>query len=228
MSRSAGASEDRGTGVLGGVFSWGPVRAGAIDYYTQDTMNIFYAEAKYGTSLTADVSAALSAQFATQNSTGRNLLNGGTYWATNDFGAQLQLGYRSAILTAAYTVVNPGFAIQTPWSGNPFYTDALIQPFNRAGESAFTAGLSYVLAPLGLPGVGASVFYFRGWTDAPAAGLPVLEDEWNFNFDWRPDWKPLKGFWLRASYGQAKIDQSGVRSTVDEVRLIANYSLKMY
>jgi hypothetical protein len=228
MSRSAGASEDRGTGVLGGVFSWGPVRVGAIDYFTQDTMNIFYAEGKYGASLTSDLSAALSLQFAAQNSTGSNLLNGGTYWATNDFGAQLQLGYQSAILTAGYTVVNPGFAIQTPWSGNPFYTDALIRSFNRAGESAFEAGLSYILTPLGLPGVGASVFYTRGWTDAPAAGAPVLEDEWNFNFDWRPDWKPLKGFWLRASYGLAKIDQSGVRTTVDEVRLIANYSLKMY
>lgn len=228
MSRSAGANEDRGTGVFGGMFSWGPVRIGAIEYYTQDTMNIFYTEGKYATKLGTKASVALSAQFAAQNSTGMNLLNGGTYWATNDFGVQAQLGYSTAILTAAYTAVNPGFNIQTPWSANPFYTDAQIQSFNRAGESAIMAGLSYVFAPLGLPGVGASVFYFRGWTEAPAAGQPVLEDEWNFNLEWRPNWKPLQGFWLRARYGYARIDTMGVRNTIDEIRLIANYTIKMY
>ena len=50
MSRAAGAHEDRGTGVLGGMFSWGPLRIGAIEYYTQDTINIFYTEGKIGTS----------------------------------------------------------------------------------------------------------------------------------------------------------------------------------
>lgn len=228
MSRAAGAGEDRGTGVLGGLFRWGPLRIGAIDYYAQDTINIFYTEAKVATALGSDLLAALSTQFAAQNSTGSNLLNGGTYWATSDFGAQLQLGYRSAIVTAAITTVNAGFNIQTPWSGNPFYTDALIQPFNRAGETALMAGLSYVATPLGLPGVGASVFYFRGWTQAPAAGVPVLEDERNFSLEWRPNWDVLKGLWLRAQYGQARVDRNNVRTTVDEVRLILNYGIKLY
>ncbi len=228
MSRSAGANADNGTGVLGGMFSWGPVRIGAIEYYNQDTINIFYTEGKYGVKLAPEVSAALSAQFAAQNSTGANLLNGGTTWATNDFGVQAQLGYSTAILSAAYTVVNPGFNMQTPWSANPFYTDGQIQAFNRAGESTILAGLSYVATPLGLPGVGASVYYFRGWTQAPAAGLPVLEDEWDFNLEWKPNWKPLQGFWLRARYGYARIDTMGVRNTVDEIRLIANYTIKMY
>jgi hypothetical protein len=228
MSRAAGAGEDRGTGVLGGLFSWGPLRIGAIDYYAQDTINIFYTEAKIATALGSDLLAALSTQFAAQNSTGTNLLNGGSYWATSDFGAELQLGYKSAILTAGITTVNAGFSIQTPWSSNPFYTDALIQSFNRAGETAITAGLSYVAAPLGLPGIGASVSYTRGWTQAPAAGAPVLEDEWDFNIEWRPSWDVLKGLWLRAQYGQARIDQNNVRTTIDEVRLILNYGIKLY
>ena len=77
MSRSAGASEDRGMGVLGGMFSWGPMRLGAIDYYTQDTINIFYTEGKVGMNRGADFEATLAGQFAAQNSTGTNLLNGG-------------------------------------------------------------------------------------------------------------------------------------------------------
>jgi hypothetical protein len=228
MSRVAGASEDRGVGVLGGMFSWGPMRLGAIEYYNQDTINIFYTEGKVGMNRGADFEATLASQFAAQNSTGTNLLNAGTYWATNQFGVQGQLGVHDAILSAAYTVVNPGFNMQTPWSSNPFYTDAQIQSFNRAGEGAIMVGLSYVFAPLGLPEVGASVQYFRGWTEAPAAGLPVLEDEWNFNLEWRPNWDVLKGFWLRARYGQARIDQNGIRTTNDEVRLILNYGIKLY
>jgi hypothetical protein len=228
MSRAAGASEDRGVGVLGGMFSWGPVRIGAIDYYNQDTINIFYTEGKVGMNRGADFEATLASQFATQNSTGTNLLNGGNYWVTNQFGVQGQIGFHDAILSAAYTVVNPGFNMQTPWSSNPFYTDAQIQSFNRAGEGAIMIGLSYVFTPLGLPGVGASAQYFRGWTEAPAAGLPVLEDEWNFNLEWRPNWEFMKGLWLRARYGKANIDQNNVRTTVDEVRLILNYGIKLY
>lgn len=230
MSRAAGvpgSGDDRGTGVLGGLMRWGPVHIGAIEYYTQDTMNIFYTEGRIGHDFGA-ISTMLQAQFVAQNSTGMNLLNGGTYWATNQVGTQLQLGYNTGILTAAYSVVDPGFNVQTPWSANPFYTDAQILSFNRAGENAAMLGLSYVMAPIGLPGVAASVFYFHGWTSAPAAGLPLVEDEWNFNLEWRPDWKPLKGLWLRARYGQARIDQNNIRTTIDEVRLILNYGIKLY
>ena len=227
MSRSAGASEDRGTGVLGGMFSWGPLRIGAIDYFTQDTMNIFYAEGKVGRDF-GDISGTLASQFAAESSTGMNLLNAGTYWATNQFGVQGQVGYGGAILSAAYTVVDQGFNMQTPWNSNPFYTDAQIQSFNRAGEGAIMVGASYVFTKLGMPGVGTSVQYFRGWTQAPAAGAPVLEDEWNFNLEYRPNWEFLKGLWLRARYGQARIDQGGVRTTNDEVRLILNYGIKLY
>src|SRR5436190_3373761 len=228
MSRSAGASEDRGTGVFGGMFSWGPARIGAIDYYTQDTINIFYTEGKVGLNRGADFEATLAGQFATQNSTGTNLLNGGNPFVTNELGVMGQHGFYKAILTAAYTVVNPGFTLQTPWGASPTYTDAQIQGFNRAGEGALMVGLSYVFTSLGLPGVGASVQYFRGWTGAPAAGPPVLEDEWNFNLEWRPSWEPLKNFWLRARYGKANIDQNNVHTTVDEVRLILNYGIKLY
>jgi len=155
-------------------------------------------------------------------------LNGGSYFRTGQFGAEVKVGYQTGIFTAAYTVVDPGLAMQTPWSSNPFYTDALIQSFNRAGENAFALGLSYGFTPLGLPGVVASVFYHRGWSSAPAAGAPLVEAEWNFALDWRPDWKPLSGLTLSARYGKSTLDQGGVFSTVDEVRLILNYGLKIY
>ena len=119
--------------------------------------------------------------------------------------------------------------MQTPWSANPFYTDGQIQAFNRAGESAIMVGPVLRATSLGLPGVGASVFYFNGWTQAPAAGAPVLEYEWDFNLEWRPNWNAA----ARTS-GSARatawrnIDQNNVRTTIDEVRLILNYTVKLY
>lgn len=225
MARAAGADADYGTAVLGGRLEWGPASIGAIEYYTQDTLNIFYTEGKYGRSLGSDFSALAAVQFAAQNSVGQNLLNGGTYFATNQLGSKIELGYDTAILTLGYSVVNPGFAIQTPWSTSPFYTNAQIQTFQRAGEQAVMVGASYVFKPLG---VAASVFYFNGWTSAPAAGAPLVETEWDFTLEWRPDWKPLDGLWFRVHYGANSVRQGGAQTTIDEVQLIVNYKVKLY
>jgi hypothetical protein len=96
-------------------------------------------------------------------------------------------------------MVTPSFAIQTPWSANPFYTDAQIQAFQRAGEQALMVGVSYVFTPI-LPGMAASVFYFNGWTGAPAVGPLLVENEWDFDLEWRANWKPLQE-WLPVEAG---------------------------
>jgi hypothetical protein len=228
MSRAAGAPVDYGVGVGGGLFKYGPFSLGAIEYYNQDTINIAYAEGKYGLRLSPDVSAIAALQFADQRSTGLNLLNGGTPFQTNQFGAKVEVGYQTGIVTLGYSVVNPNFAMQAPWSANPFYTDAQIQAFTRPGENALMAGLSYVFTPIGLKGVAASVFYYNAWTNSPVAGMPLTEDELDFNLEYRPDWEFLSGLWFRARYGKSNTRQNNMLTTVDEVRLIVNYSLKLY
>jgi len=124
--------------------------------------------------------------------------------------------------------VNPNFAMTNPWSANPVYTDSQIQSFQRAGENAVEVGLSYVFTPLGLNGVAASVYYVNGWTTSPAAGGPLNESEWDFNLEWRPNFKPLRGLWLRARYGQSVTTQNNSSTTVDDLRFILNYSLRLY
>jgi hypothetical protein len=227
MSRAAGANVDNGVGVAGLLMNWGPVYVGALEYYCQDTLNIAYAEGKYGINLPWDLKAIAAAQFADQHSTGANLLNGGTYFATNQFGARLELGYQTGILTLGYSVVNPNFQMQNPWSDNPFYTNAMTQSFQRAGEQAMVVGASYVFTPVGLPGIAASVFFYQGWT-AAAAGPPTVENEWDFEVDWRPEFKPLSGLWLRLRYGTSVVNQGNKLTTTDEVRAILNYSVKLY
>lgn len=227
MSRAAGADVDRGVGLAGGLLTWGPVSVGAIEYYAQDIINIAYGEGKYGFDLPFGVDGALALQYADQRSTGANLLTGSAF-STGEFGARLQLGYETAILTAAYSVVDPGFAMQSPWSANPFYTDSLILTFQRAGENAVQFGLSYDFTPLGIDGVAAAVQYFNGWTSAPAAGAPLVEDEWDFNLEWRPDWKPLSGLWIRARYGLASTFQNDITTRTEELRLTMNWKVKLY
>ncbi len=170
----------------------------------------------------------LALQYADQRSTGANLLNGGTYWSTGQVGARLQVGYQTTILTVGFSAVNPGFAMQSPWSSNPIYTDAQILSLNRAGEQALVVGLSSVLTPLGMPGVAASINYYNGATNAVAAGKPLVESEWDFRLEWRPYWKPLQGLWLSARYGHAETDQNNARTTTDEIRLVLNYNVKLY
>jgi len=227
MSRAAGANVDNGVGVLGGLFTWGPLSLGAVEYYSQDTINIAYAEGKYGYRFPFDIDAILALQYADQRSTGLNLTNGGNFFATNQFGARLDVGYQTGIFTVAYSVVNPNFNMQNPWSGNPIYTDAMTLSFQRAGENALMVGGSYVFTPVGLPGIAASIYYYQGWTGA-SAGPPTVENEWDFTLDWRPNFKPLSGLWLRARYGHSSINQNNMLSTADEVRLTLNFALKLY
>jgi hypothetical protein len=227
MARAAGADVDRGVGVAGAVLTWGAASLGAIEYYAQDIINIAYGEAKYGVDLPFGLDGALAAQYADQRSTGANLLTGSAF-ATDQFATRLQLGYRTAILTAAYSVVAPGFAMQSPWSANPFYTDSLVLSFQRAGENALMFGLSYDFTPIGLDGIAAGIQYFNGWTSAPAAGAPLVEDEWDFRLEWRPDWKPLSGLWLSARYGLANTFQNNVTTRTDEIRLTLNWKVKLY
>jgi len=227
MSRAAGANADNGVGVIGGLMNWGPAYIGAVEYYCQDTLNIAYIEGKYGHKFSPDISAILAVQYADQRSTGANLINGGAYFQTNQFGSRLDLGYQTGILTLGYSVVSPDFQMQNPWSSNPAYTNAMIQSFQRAGENALVVGASYVFTPIGLPGIAASVFFYQGWTGA-AAGPPTVENEWDFEIDWQPNFKPLSGLWLRARYGTSVVNQNNKLTTTDEVRVILNYSVKLY
>ena len=228
MSRQAGANVDNGVGVLGGRLTWGPASVGLVEYFCQDTLNIGYVEAEYGLALSNNIYAEVAVQYADQRTVGANLTNGGVAYQTNQFGARFELGYRTGILTLGFSTVNPNFAMVNPWSANPVYTDSQIQSFQRAGENAVEVGLSYVLTPLGLPGIAASVYYVNGWTTSPAAGGPLNEYEWDFNLEWRPNFKPLQGLWLRARYGQSVTAQNNISTTVDDLRFILNYTVKLY
>ena len=64
------ASVDRGVYVAGANVKQGALSFGAIDYYSDDIINIFYTEGSYAVPLPGDAKLKLSAQFSDQRSTG--------------------------------------------------------------------------------------------------------------------------------------------------------------
>jgi hypothetical protein len=73
MSEAAGAQVNRGVSVAGANFSYRGFELGAIDYYSQDIINIAYAETRYLMKLTDNLGFLFAAQYTDQRSTGSEL-----------------------------------------------------------------------------------------------------------------------------------------------------------
>ena len=133
MSRDAGADVKRGVGVAGGTFSYGKFSLGAINYYSNDIINIFYTETKYSFPITKELGALLAFQFTDQRSVGQDLLKGRSF-ATNQVGLKGDVSYGGAVFTLGYTNTLRRDDMQSPSSGYPGYTSVQVQDFNRAEQ----------------------------------------------------------------------------------------------
>jgi hypothetical protein len=226
MSKDAGAKVDRGVAVAGLNYSQGPFSIGAIDYYSDDIINIFYTEAKGVFKLTKELGLMFSAQYTDQRSVGSDYLKGYDF-DTNQFGIKGEISYRRAILTLAYTIADDGADLQNPWSSYPGYTSVQVQDFNRAGENAFLTKLSYDFSSLGLPGVTAYGLWVHGWNrvDPITKDSVKQEDEYDFDLQWRPQIKVLKGLWFRTRY--AYVEQRDGGPSQSDFRIIVNYDIPL-
>jgi len=220
MSRDAGADVKRGVGVFGGTFSYGKFSLGAINYYSDDIINIFYTESKYSFPITKDLGALLAFQFADQRSVGRELLNGRSFTA-NQVGLKGDLSYGGAVFTLGYTNSLRKEDMQAPWSGYPGYTSVQVQDFNRAGESAFLLRAGYDFPWVdGLSAYALAVF----GTDPDQAGQ-YRQNEFDFNLQWGPKKGVLEGLSLRLRY--AVVQQfGGDVDNLTDFRAICNYVIK--
>jgi len=227
MSRVAGASVDRGVGVLAALFSYRGFSIGAMDYYSNDIINIAYGEVNYVTTLSGGLGVLFSSQFTGQRSVGDNLLMGSPF-STNQLGLKAGVSYRNAFLTLGYTRNAQGADLQTPWSGRPNYTSALVEGFENAGEQAFLVKGSYDFSSLGLTGLTAYTLYVHGWgqvtasTKAPGPN----QNEIDVDLQWRPKTGALKGLWLRFRYGHVERNQGTPRGT-NQFQVVFNYDFSL-
>ena len=218
MSHVAGANVNRGVYIAGANFKQGAFSIGAINYYSNDIINIFYTEAKYTLPLTDRYQLQLSAQYSDQRSTGDNLLTGNNF-STHQAGVNADLGVGAALLTMAYTNTANGADMQSPWGGYSGYTSVMIEDFFRAGESALMLRASYDFSGDGLEGLSASALRVHG----SGVNKPLYnEDETDLDLQWVPKNGALKGFSFRTRY--ARVNQRGGGDPdINDFRLIVNY-----
>jgi hypothetical protein len=220
MSEAAGVkSVDRGVAVAGGNYIAGDFSIGAAEYYSDDILNIFYAESKYAFKFGEGAKLSLAAQYSDQQSTGDNLLTGRSF-NTNQWGIKGDLTFGGAgLLTVAYTDTASGENMRAPWSGYPGYTSVQVKDFNRASESAVLVKGLYDFSKHGASGFSAYVLYVHG---SGVKAPNYNEDETDVNLQWNVKTGALRGLSFRLRY--AYIEQRGGGDpNINDLRFIVNY-----
>ena len=220
MSVDAGATVERGVFTAGAIYEKGKFSIGAIDYFSEDIINIAYAETKIEIPLSEDWKPRIAAQFVDQRSTGDNLLQGDNFLA-NQFGFKIELPVHKALFTAGFTTAWGDANLRNPWSGYPGYTSVQVQDFNRDGESAFLLRAGY-----DFPWVdGLSAYALAVFGTTPDQAGQFRQDEYDLNVQWEPKKSCLKGLSVRVRYGL--VDQHGGDvDTLTDFRTICNYVIK--
>ena len=219
MSTVAGAPVERGVHIAGANVDTKEFSLGAIDYYSDDVINIFYTEGAFSPALGAGLKLKLAAQFTDQRGTGDELLTGSAF-STRQWGIKADMSIAGAVFTLAYTDTAKGDNIRSPWSGHPGYTSVQVKDFNRAGESAMLVKAAYDFGRHGMEGLSAYALWVHG---AGVAAPAYNEDEVDLNVQWKaPKASALRGTSVRVRY--AHIDQRGGGDpTINDFRIIVNY-----
>lgn len=215
MAIDAGADVERGVYSAGANYQKGDWSLGAIDYYSDDIINIVYGEARYTMPLADERQFRLAAQYTSQQAVGDNLLQGNDFTA-EQFGVKAEVALGPALLTVAYTGTGDGTNMQSPWSGYPGYTSVQVEDFNRAGEDAVLLRASYSFRTS--PGISVYALWVNG--SDPDSPTEYARDEYDFNLQWQPASGPLKGLMFRLRY--AYIDQ-GNGTDLEDYRLMVYY-----
>ncbi|HTO07520.1 MAG TPA: OprD family outer membrane porin [Myxococcota bacterium] len=219
MSEEAGVAIDRGVALAGASYVTKNGSIGLFDYFSNDVINIGYAEGKYSREFESGVAVLGAAQFTDQHSTGNDLLTGSSF-AGNQVGVKVACSYAGAMATLGYSNTTRGTSLRSPWSSYPGYTSGQVEDFNRAAEQAFMLKTSYVFSGVGLPGFTAYALWIHGFGVAPSVGSN--EDEYDFDLQWRPGLPKLKGLSFRARLAMVN-QRGGAPATLDEYQLIMNY-----
>jgi hypothetical protein len=219
MSKDAGATVDRGVSTVGGVYRQGNFSLGAIDYYSDDIINIAYAEAKHTVPVTPDWKVKLAAQYSDQQSTGDDLLKGEDFSACQG-GVRADVPFGGATFTVAYTDAGGDANMQNPWSGYPGYTSVQVEDFNRDGEEAILLRAAYAFSCV--KGLSAYALWVNGTN--PDDPEQFSKDEYDANLQWTAKEGVLKGLTLRGRYALVTQDGGDVDDLTD-FRVICSYEV---
>jgi outer membrane porin, OprD family len=206
--------------AAGALYEKGKFSIGAIDYYSQDIINIAFAEAKLEVPLSDDWKLKFAGQYVDQGSVGNNALEGHSF-SGHQFGVKVELPIKKALFTAAFTQAWGNADLQSPWSGYPGYTSVQVQDFFRAGEGAFLLRAGY-----DFPWVdGLSAYALAVFGTDPDLSDEFRQNEFDFNLQWAPKKGLLEGLSVRLRY--AVVQQfGGDVDNLTDFRAILNYVIK--
>src|SRR5207249_7932077 len=95
IANNAGAHFKRGVWAGGVNYEKGKFNIGAIDYYSQDIINIAYAQTGFELPLATDWRLRFAGQYVDQGSVGDNELQGHSLWG-HQFGINVVLSINAA------------------------------------------------------------------------------------------------------------------------------------
>src|SRR5207244_13027514 len=101
MAIDAGAHVERGVWAGGVNYEKGKFNIGAIDYYSQDIINIAYAQTGFELPLATDLRLRFAGQYVDHGSVGDNDLQGHSF-AGHQFGINVALPIQNSLFTADF------------------------------------------------------------------------------------------------------------------------------
>ena len=141
-------------------------------------------------------------------------------------GHAVTAGYQSVSDGSNFTQLNQGSLVDKGAGGASLYlyTDRLIQSFTRAGEHTAFGQYAYDFAPLGIPGLKASVIYLSGDNIKTTSGVTQKEWERDFSLDYVLQSGALKG--VGFGWRNGKSNSEAARDQ-DQNRVFVSYSLPL-
>jgi hypothetical protein len=218
MAEIAGAPDgvERGVYAGGANYKRGALSIGAVNYYSDDIINIFYTEAKYDIPLSEGYKIKLAAQYTAQDSAGDELLTGSSF-STSQIGVKAELAVGNALFTTAWNSNDDGADLVSPWGSIPSYNSVQVQDFNRAGEDSLLLRAGYTFKSM--PSLSAYALWVNG--SQPTNLSQSAQDEYDFNLQWSVSTGSFKGLSVRARYAVVTQDMGG--PDLQDFRLIINY-----
>jgi hypothetical protein len=132
------------------------------------------------------------------------------------------------VLTGGHSQVGRGADSRGPYGFKPTFTSMIISSFQRAGEKAYLASLSYNFSKLGLQGMKFYAAYGKG-VDALGAktGDPLSNrDELDLRLAFEPNSGPLVGLRAEVEYIDEHYDETDLpNNDLRPVRAIVNYKM---
>jgi hypothetical protein len=224
------ATEDQGTVLAQALFTLGDWAFGVAEYFTPDTLNIFYAEATWTPQVNWLSGLKFSGQFTDQREAGDLSSIAGGQTLSRNLGFRATYSRKASVFTAAFSTTAVEGGIISPWGSNPTYTNPVLKNSNRAGEDAVLFSASHDFSEQGLNGVSGSVIFAAGWNARdPATGAALsTQSEIDLTLDYRVPKGTLDGLWLRLQRNQLSDGSTSLGGTATtEWRAIAYWEIPL-